>query len=108
MQISCRVFPGLNCNKSSGTPSLPCFWPGMGQRISIPTFAYIPPMSPKNGFKGGPPRGVYSIRRLLERSHAAIAIADADSFVNSRNEDLAVPNLPSSGCGDDGLHGFFQ
>src|ERR1700691_2175125 len=99
--------PRLDLQQIFGYPSSPCFWPCLWQhpdhKFRSPLFRYIPPMSPKNGFKGGPPRGVYSIRRLLERSHAAVTVAYADGFVDSRDEDLAVPNFPGSRCGDDGL-----
>src|SRR5580704_3612515 len=44
----------------------------------------------------------------LKRGSAAFPVADADGFIDCRDEDFAVPNLPRSGCGDDDLHGLFQ
>lgn len=43
----------------------------------------------------------------LKRDIPALIIADADGFVDARDEDLAVPDTARSGRSDDGLNGPF-
>jgi NADH-quinone oxidoreductase subunit B len=53
-----------------------------------------------SGQPAGPP--------ALQRSRASFPIADANSFVNGGDENLAIPNLSGARCRDDRLHGFVQ
>src|ERR1700739_3474217 len=44
----------------------------------------------------------------LERCRAALVVADANGFVDLRDEDLSVADFAGAGRGEDGLHPFFD